>query len=262
MPRRGAERGTCFRCGNTPLKPNGQCARCWGIYRGSAQLGRLLGPAGLAALLALAEGAPPGVKCPHCALECREVAFRGWFIDVCGQCHGAYTDFGEFIEGRRRPPGAGSLFERLRALLRRKADRAGWAAPPFEQYRLIEVLSVPNEWPEKVATHHRTRRGSPYLLEASGVVSNWKLRFEGVDALYCYAQWRVGPVPEKWAQLRVDGGSLEDLAGAPLPYQPSHLYRVPFQGTGKVLGLLMSDAQASWPDNSGALTVRLYAKEA
>jgi hypothetical protein len=245
------------------MNRTGTCARCKGVYRTAAQLSQALGPSALAALLSETDGAPPGLKCPTCGVAAHEVAFRGWFIDVCARCHGAFADFGETIARGARPAASRrSVWERLRALLRRKDLHVGKAAPPYGDYALVEALSVPNDRPAKLASHHRTRKGAAYLLEASGVVSVWSMRVEGVDAAYCYARWRVGPVPQPWGHLMVDGKTLHALAGSTVPFEKSHVYRVPFQGTGRCLALHMSDPMAdSWSDNSGAITVRLYAKQ-
>lgn len=244
------------------LSRTGTCVRCKGVFRTAEQLSRALGPAALAALTSELDGAAAGLKCPACGIEAREVACRGWFIDVCAQCHGAFADFGEAIaRGARRAPRRAALWERLRAMLLRKDVQVGRAPPPYQDYSLVEVVSVPNTRPEKVATFHRTVKGAPYLLEASGVVSVWSIRIEGVDAAYCYAKWRVGPVPQPWGQLYVDGKSLHALAGSTVPYEPSHVYRVKLEGTGRVVALHLHDPHCdSWQDNSGALTVRLYAK--
>lgn len=243
------------------MHEHGQCSRCWGVFRSAEETGKALGPGPMAALLAKTDGAAQGLGCPACGGQCREVAFNGWFLDVCSACHGVFVDWGESLVRARWAKDRRSLWTRLREALRRAPPVPGAAAPPFVDYRLLETLSVPNTSPAKVATRTSTVKGAPYLLEASGEVSNWSGRLRGVDALYCYAVWRVGKEPQKWAQLRVDDRSLEELGGgAPLPYDPRHVYRVPFPGTGAPLGLHLSDARDSWVDNRGALTVRLYAK--
>lgn len=91
---------------------------------------------------------------------------------------------------------------------------------------------------------------------ACGAVSGWSHRKDGIDALYTYRNGK----PEKTGLLRVDHQTIEELAGAPILYAKSHVYRVRFWGTGKPLGLHSVDAvnNNSWPDNSGAILVRLY----
>lgn len=142
----------------------------------------------------------------------------------------------------------------------------------LDGWRLLEEIAVPNDRPVRVSTSTCTIIGIRYLLEASGTVSNWSRSFNnrflkpggrapGVDAIYCYAEWRVGPDPQPWQQFRVDDKSLFDLAGRPIPYNAEHVYRVELDGTGAPLQMHMGDAQQSSQDNSGSIHVRLFARD-
>jgi hypothetical protein len=90
------------------------------------------------------------------------------------------------------------------------------------------------------------------------VVSDWSHVKDGVDAVWCYAEWRCGKQGEAWQQLRVDEKSLSELAGGSLPQTADHVYRIRYKGQGKRLEAYSTDAQNSWSDNSGAFTLRIY----
>jgi hypothetical protein len=105
-----------------------------------------------------------------------------------------------------------------------------------------------------------------YKIVVRGTVSDWPVgseypqvrEGEGVDALYCYAQWRC-PKPELWRQLRVNSSGLDEFAGkaGKIRYSASHVYTVIVSGVAGKLTLVSSDAQSSPDGNSGAYTVEI-----
>ena len=120
-----------------------------------------------------------------------------------------------------------------------------------------ETLTIPNDKPVKVASTSVLEAGRWYVLEASGVVSDWGHVKDGVDPVWCYAEWRCGKQGEAWQQLRIDGKGMNDIAGKVISYSPQHTYQVRYQGRGKTLEVYASDAQESWQDNSGAFTLKI-----
>jgi hypothetical protein len=115
-------------------------------------------------------------------------------------------------------------------------------------------LQVPNTKPEKKYTGP-TRAECQYDIAASGTISDWADKTDGVDAVWCYAEWRCGKRGEHWQQLRIDGKGMSDLVGQTLAPQSSHRYQIRIKGTGKPLELYCSDAQGSWQDNKGRFDV-------
>jgi hypothetical protein len=109
--------------------------------------------------------------------------------------------------------------------------------------------------------------GSWYVLEASGTISVWDANTDRVDAVWCYSPDFCGATPQDWEQLQVDGQGLSALSTAaggpsPLPFDPSHVYRVYVQGKGQPVSLVVQDgARGSGGDNSGGFTVRIYAAQ-
>lgn len=120
-----------------------------------------------------------------------------------------------------------------------------------------ETLVIPNDKPVKGKSATVLERGRWYVIEASGVISDWSDKKDGVDAVWCYAEWRCGKDGQVWSQLRIDDRGLPEIAGTPIPYNPQHTYQVRLQGQGKPVEIYCSDAQGSWSDNSGAFTVRI-----
>ena len=53
---------------------------------------------------------------------------------------------------------------------------------------------------------------------------------------------------------------MTELAGRPIPYDPSHTYSIEIQGTGNPIELFLSDAQGSAGDNHGQVTVTIRAR--
>jgi hypothetical protein len=123
---------------------------------------------------------------------------------------------------------------------------------------VLDMLTIPNDKPVKVTSNIVLERGRWYVLEATGVVSDWGDKKDGVDAVWCYAEWRCGKTGEAWQQLRIDDKGMSELNGSGITYNPQHVYRVRIQGQGKPIVVYASDAQNSWSDNSGAFTLRIY----
>jgi hypothetical protein len=138
--------------------------------------------------------------------------------------------------------------------------RQGIAVPP--PLGAIELLTIPNDKPVKVTSTHVLERGKWYVLEASGVVSDWSDHKDGVDPVWCYAEWRCGKTGEAWQQLRIDDRGLADIHGSAIPYNPQHVYRVRIQGQGRPIVAYASDAQNSAGDNCCSFTLRIYAEGA
>jgi len=123
---------------------------------------------------------------------------------------------------------------------------------------LLETLTIPNDMPVKITSTTVLDKGRWYIVEASGVISDWSNVKDGVDAVWCYAEWRCGKNGEVWNQLRINDKGLTDIAGKALPYNPEHVYMVRYLGDGKKLELYCSDAQGSSSDNSGFFTVKIF----
>ena len=120
-----------------------------------------------------------------------------------------------------------------------------------------ETLTIPNDKPVKVMSKTVLEKGRWYVIEASGVISDWSDYKDGVDAVWCYAEWRCGKQGEAWNQLRIDDKGMTDIAGKPIPYNTQHSYQVRYQGQGKPVEMYASDAINSSSDNSGMFTVKI-----
>src|SRR5437879_4941641 len=83
----------------------------------------------------------------------------------------------------------------------------------------------------------------------TNVISDWSDHKDGIDAGWCYAEWRCGKTGEAWQQLRIDDKGMSDHNGSMLAYNPQHVYRVRIQGQGRPIVAYASDAQNSWSDN-------------
>ncbi len=127
--------------------------------------------------------------------------------------------------------------------------------------RAVETLTVPNDKPIKITSNTVLEEGRWYTIEASGVISDWSHVNEGVDPVWCYAEWRCGKQGEVWDQLRIDGKGMTEIAGKTIPFNPQHTYKVRYRGQGKRLELYCSDAQGSSSDNSGSFTVKIIQGE-
>ena len=124
--------------------------------------------------------------------------------------------------------------------------------------KLLETLIIPNDKPVKITSTTVLENGRWYIIEASGVISDWSHVQEGVDAVWCYAEWRCGKEGQLWNQLRIDDKGMPDIAGKSIPYNPQHVYQVRYLGKGKRVEFYCSDAQGSWQDNSGSFTVKIF----
>jgi hypothetical protein len=123
---------------------------------------------------------------------------------------------------------------------------------------LVETLIVPNDKPVKVKSTAVLEKGRRYVIEASGAVSVWSHKKDGVDAVWGYAEWRYGKKGQIVNLLRIDGKGMSEIADKPLPYNSQHIYQVRYEGQGKQIEVYSTDAQNSWTDNSGSLTVKIY----
>jgi hypothetical protein len=125
-------------------------------------------------------------------------------------------------------------------------------------FLMREEFSVTNERPVKVRTSFATEKGKVYRIEASGVVSDWGDKEDGVDAVWCYAEWRCGKKGEMWQQLRINGRGMSEIKGSAIPYNGNHEYWVDLKGDGKPIEFYMSNAQGSWQDNHGQIGVSVF----
>jgi hypothetical protein len=127
---------------------------------------------------------------------------------------------------------------------------------------LLETIFVPADQPDPVYTNMMLEQGKSYTIEASGVYSCWSDHPEGgVDAYYCYAEWRCGTSGEAWNQLLLNDKPMAEIArenGESDSYNPEHVYRATLMGNGESLKLQISDAQNSWSDNLYGLNVSIY----
>jgi hypothetical protein len=127
-------------------------------------------------------------------------------------------------------------------------------------------LYVPAASGTACVTPYSLEAGSWYVLEASGTFSAWDTNIDRIDAVWCYTV-DFCPTAQNWEQLQVDGQGLSAYSAAaggpsPLPYDPSHVYRVYIQGQGRPLQLGTTDGmRGSGGDNSGGFTVRIYAAQ-
>jgi hypothetical protein len=116
------------------------------------------------------------------------------------------------------------------------------------------------------STPYALEAGRTYILEASGTFSAWDTNTDRIDAVWCYTV-EFCPTAQAWDQLQVDGQGLSAYSAAnggpsPLPYDPSHVYRVYVMGQGRPIQLVTADGlRGSGGDNSGGFTVRIYAAQ-
>jgi hypothetical protein len=119
-----------------------------------------------------------------------------------------------------------------------------------------QTLTVTNMKAAKVRTSFDTVPGALYMIEASGVISDWGDKGDGVDPVWCYAPWRCG-TGEPWQQLRINDRGMADIAGRTIPYNAGHVYRIQYTGDGRPIEFYCIDAQGSWQDNKGVFTVQV-----
>lgn len=137
----------------------------------------------------------------------------------------------------------------------------GGAAEAFSG-DVIETVIVPSARPGRVTSRTVLEQGISYEIEASGTADFWTKDFKGgVDPVWCYAEWRCGKQGEPWHQLRINEQGLQDIAGTPIPYNASHVYRVNMIGNGRSLEMYILDAQGSSGDNSGDFTVKISRRQ-
>ena len=155
----------------------------------------------------------------------------------------------------------------------------------FASGALAETLKIPNTKPEEVRSKTALKPAHAYKITASGRVSDWPDDWVaavagpeaaswdgfGVDAIWCYAQWRCGD-GLLWRQLRVKraaeawgdgyGQGLDQFAGLQEPpdYTPGvDRYRFVVRGIKGRLDFATWDAFAlkSHAGNKGAFKVTI-----
>lgn len=141
-----------------------------------------------------------------------------------------------------------------------EAGQTGQSSKRIDTASPREVLAVSNEKPVRVKSATLLEKGRWYLIEASGVVSNWDGGNDGMDAIWCYAESRCGKQGEVRNQLKVNGKGLSEIAGRVLPYDPGHVYRVLVLGEGQKLEFYSDNVLEDGMHNSGAYTVRIYSE--
>lgn len=129
--------------------------------------------------------------------------------------------------------------------------------PPGKE-ELLEELVIPNTRPEKILSRTVLEMGREYVIEASGTFDDWGNTPHGIDAVWCFAEWRCGRQGQAWNQLIINGKGMTEIAGQTIPYDSQHVYRIKYRGQGNRVEFYMIDAQNSWQDNLGAVTVRIY----
>jgi len=127
----------------------------------------------------------------------------------------------------------------------------------------FDSVTVPADKPDPVYTQ-QLEKEKYYELEVSGVFSVWDDHTDGVDAYYCYGEWRCPNGPEAWKQLLVNDIPMADLdnSNTIAKYNPQHIYRASIMGQGKPLKLQISDASWSSQGNQGSLEVKISEKDA
>ena len=106
-------------------------------------------------------------------------------------------------------------------------------------------------------------KDKPYIVVGEGVCSLWDGHTDGVDSVFCYAQWRIGNTPLVWGQLELIDPSihLSDLiktsTGKPAEYNPSHIYEAVVIGEGTTLKARVYD-DGGYSDNHGDLRISVY----
>src|SRR5258708_8833412 len=87
---------------------------------------------------------------------------------------------------------------------------------------VLDTLTIPNDKPVKVTSNIVLQRGQWYVLEGSGVVSDWNDHKDGVDPVWCYAEWRCGKAGEAWQQLRIDHKGEGEANRSTITANPRH----------------------------------------
>ncbi len=189
-------------------------------------------------------GAPPPP--PPTTMSCDQCAAQR-----CPACAGVTILLCEVMDGH---PNSQACRECIRQNCGGGAGTGG-GTPPSGPGGESQTLVVPNTQAVKVRTNFATVPGGIYRIQASGVINDWGNAPDGIDAVWCYAEWRCGREGQVWNQLRINGKGIPDLAGRPVPYNPGHLYSVDLLGDGNPIEFYCSDAQDSAGDNVGSFTV-------
>jgi len=105
--------------------------------------------------------------------------------------------------------------------------------------------------------------GKPYIIVGEGECSLWSDHTDGVDSCFCYAEWRIGDVPQVWGQLKLVDPTvhlselIEEQTGAPPVYNTSHVYEAVVFGEGMPLKAIVHDG-GGYSDNNGELRISVY----
>lgn len=132
------------------------------------------------------------------------------------------------------------------------------AAVTTSRKDLLEEITVSSASAQPVASKIILENGKNYFIEARGAFSCTTGMAACIDAAWCYAPRCNRNDP--WGELMIDGVSFHTAAGAAVPYQDNHIYRINYRGRGKQATFGIYDAVVlnSYADNTGALTVRIY----
>lgn len=188
-------------------------------------------------------GSPPPLPPPRPATNasCDQCA-----AERCPSCAGVVILMCEVMDGH---PNSQACRDCMRQ------NCSGGTTPPPPQGNESQTLVIPNTQAQKLRTSFATVPGGIYRIQASGVINDWGNAPDGIDAVWCYAEWRCGKEGQAWNQLRINDKGMPDIAGQPIPYNPGHTYTVDMAGDGKPIEFYCSDAQGSSGDNLGAFTV-------
>ena len=120
---------------------------------------------------------------------------------------------------------------------------------------LLEELRVDaTQAPYSAESRMVLESGQQYTIEASGTFDYWGNQAQGVDPVWCFAAWRCGE-GQDWNAFRIDGKGMKDLVGQTIPYNPQHVYWIPYTGQGKRVSFGINEAHGGM---LGLVTVRIY----
>ena len=145
---------------------------------------------------------------------------------------------------------------------------SGQNAANGTSYHKGSLLAGPISLPANLSTFQDVvflDKDTPYIVVGEGTCSLWDNppTPDGVDSVFCYAQWRIGDTPQVWGQLELSDPSihLSDLiaqnTGNPAVYNPSHVYEAVVIGEGKTLKARVFDG-GGYSDNHGELRISVY----
>jgi hypothetical protein len=163
-------------------------------------------------------------------------------------------DVRTFLNDRTHAKGGGVLVMRPQAPAAPDARQAACPTPNTGNMDSA-TLKVPNDKPERVRTPFGTAKNGIYTIKASGVVSDWSDHNDGVDPVWCYAEWRCGKDGLPWNQLLINGKGMTELHGKTIPYNRAHEYTIETPGIGQPFEFWAYDAVGSSADNKGSWTV-------